>query len=153
VKQQLGSLLHRWNSGCLEENLIPLIDLNGIQSFIADPEGKKTGYRLRTLADRLSISTPTYEAVLTAAGDAEALRQLIIQAACGTVPEGVSETGQKKAYKSHASSWFKSLEGGDELAAKFLALNHTVTRNAVKSRLVAFLNAIQAEIGLANDQS
>jgi putative ATP-dependent endonuclease of OLD family len=151
VKQKLGSLLHRWDSGCLEENLIPLFNFDEIQSLIADPEGKKTGYRLRTLADRLNISTATYEAVLAAAGDEAAIRQLIIQAACGAVPEGVIDTAQKKTYKSHASSWFKTLEGGDELAAKFLALNHTVVRHAAKSSLIAFLKAIEAELGLAND--
>jgi putative ATP-dependent endonuclease of OLD family len=153
VKQKLGSLLYRWDSGCLEENLIPLVDSDEIQNLVADPEGKKTGYRLRTLADRLCISTATYEAVLTAAGSVAALRQLIIQAACGTVPDGIIDPGQKKAYKSHASCWFKSLEGGDELAAKFLALNHTIERATVKSSLIAFLSAIQTELGLANDQS
>jgi putative ATP-dependent endonuclease of OLD family len=152
VKQQLGSLLLRWERGCLEENLIPLFDLTELQSLIVDPEGKKTGYRLRTLADRLSIPTPSYEDVLTAAGDAGALRELIIQAACGTVPDDVTDTGQKKTYKSHASSWFKSLEGGDELAAKFLALDQTAARDAVKFSLTTFLNAIQAELGLENEQ-
>lgn len=148
VKKQLGPLLFRWDSGCLEENLIPLFDLNELESLIIDLEGEKTGYRLRTLADRLSISTPTYETLLTAAGDAGTLRKVIVQAACGSIPEGVTDAGQKKTYKSHASSWFKSLKGGDELAAKFLALSKTTARDTIKSSLITFLEAIQAEMGL-----
>lgn len=148
VKEKLGSLLFRWERGCLEENLIPLFELSELQDLISDPVGEKTGYRLRTLADRLGINASTYEAVLAAAGDEATLRDLIVQAACGTVPEAVTEVGQKKTYKGHSSYWFKSMKGGDELAAKFLALRETVARDVITSRLTNFLKAIEIELGL-----
>ncbi|PWS21127.1 OLD family endonuclease, partial [Enterococcus faecium] len=77
------------------------------------------GYRLRTLADRLGLQEKTTNAIdvaLKATG--KTWRTMIIAAATGS-KVGAPE-GQEKTWKKHAQQWFKSTDGGKELAQKMV---------------------------------
>ncbi len=50
-----------------------------------------------------------------------ALKDVTIEAARGTVPDGTPDD-ERNPYKSHAQIWFKSTEGGRELAQKLFTL-------------------------------
>jgi putative ATP-dependent endonuclease of the OLD family len=141
--EKLGPLLFRWENGCLEENFIGALADNQIEALIEHPED--TGGRLRTLAVRLQIDDKSIAAVRLAAGGN--LRNLIIEAARGSVPDGMD--AERKVYKNQAQIWFKSVEGGRELATKMFAIGLWPT---FKDRLLPFLNAIRGAIGLPDLQ-
>jgi len=84
-----------------------------------------------------------FAAIQAAAG--ERLVPLIIEAATGTVPAGQEE--ERKTYKNHASTWFKSVEGGEEIAAKMFAMG---LWPHFRAGLMPFLNAVRGAVGLAN---
>jgi hypothetical protein len=140
IQERLGPLLFRWQNGCLEENFIPTVPAERIEELIAHPEDGP-GNRLRTLAVRLGIEDKAIGAIRTAAGDR--LVALIIEAAIGTVPAGKEE--ERKIYKNHAGTWFKSIEGGQEIAAKMFAMG---LWPQFRPLLMPFLNAIRAAIAL-----
>lgn len=139
VKTRLGALLFRWDNGSLEENILPLFEVGDLQGLIEDPGGRRTGERLRTLATRLCIQERTFEAILAAAGDS--INTLIVQAATGFVPDAIrADANTTKVYKAHSTHWFKSVEGGEELATKVL---NTGVWPVIRSSLIPFLNAIR----------
>lgn len=117
IQGKLGKLLFRWPDGCLEKNIIELVPEDRLEEFIKDSEGN-SGMRLRTLAERLDIIDEKDFSVIKA--KAPDLRKLIIEAATGAIPKEKMDVarGDKKRLKSHASTWFKSVGGGRELAAK-----------------------------------
>ncbi len=121
VKERLQHLLHRWPTGCLEENVIPLFSYDCLGDLIKDPGEEKLGDRLRTLADRLNIKDKSFESIKNSAG--EHLHKLIIEASTGAIPDNMKDADEstKKTYKSHKDRWFKSQKGGNELAVKVLA--------------------------------
>lgn len=148
LKTRLGKLLLQWPAGCIEEHVIPLFDAAHLPSVIEDPEGEKTGVRRRSLAERLGIEQsdlPSIQAAATAAG--KGLAQLIIEAAIGRIPEDVSITDKlgPKHFKAHARQWFKSWDGGRELAQKALSLG---TWDKLKPDVLPFLNAIRKTLSL-----
>lgn len=144
IKDILGDLLLQWPNGCLEQYVISLFEPEKLHSLIKDPEGKLTGMRLRSLAERLGIETTDIENIKTRAG--ERLSQFIIEAATGTVPEKCdNEKYNKKHFQGHASCWFKSKEGGRELAEKVFALG---VWPKLKPEALKFLNAIRKTVGL-----
>lgn len=146
VSGSLGPLLLRWEKGCLEENVIPLFNETELRTLVEDPEGEKTGYRLRTLADRLKISNVSYDEIIEAVDGGSNLQALIIQAAIGAVPDTIDDKSEQKVYKAHAKAWFKSLEGGKELAEKVFAL---ADRSAVAPKLDSFVKALRTELGIS----
>ncbi len=75
------------------------------------------------------------------------MRALIVAAALGTVPE--NKTSEKKIYKGHAQSWFKTVAGGRELAGKIFSLG---AWPALKPQLMPFCNAVRKAVGLAELQ-
>lgn len=139
LSQKLGSLLFRWRSGCLEENIIGA--LPELEALIIDPEGERTGMRLRTLADRLGIQEKDFTTIKATAG--VNLRALILMAALGEVP--ADKTAEKKQYQSHSQTWFKTVNGGRELAAKVFTLG--VWHN-LKQQLLPFCNAARKAVDL-----
>jgi len=141
LKQQLGDLLFRWKTGDIESNVMGTVPNAGLRALLTDPADRKTGWRLRTLADRLDLEDKEFEAVSAKAG--AGLRQLMIDAARGTVPAG--RDAQKKEYKNHAQAWFKTMEGGRELAGKAFALE---AWPKLKDELLPFCNAIRVAAGL-----
>ena len=143
VKGVLGDLLLRWPVGCLEENVIAHVADDDLKTFIADPEGE-SGDRLRTLALRLGIEDKSYPAILAAAGSPANVRKLIIAAATGSVPVGTPEA-QKKAFKSHGKTWFKTVPGGWELGRKTMEFQ---LWPKLEGQLLPFLNAIRRAVEL-----
>jgi hypothetical protein len=145
VGEKLDKLLFRWTSGCLEENVIGALADDKLEALLTDPEGTKTGLRLRTLADRLDIQEKDFATIGTNAGNG--LKALILSAAMGTVPAG--KEAEKKQYESHDQCWFKSVRGGDELAGKVFSLG---AWPALKPQLLPFCNAVRKAVGLEEIQ-
>jgi putative ATP-dependent endonuclease of OLD family len=138
---KLGKMLFRWPSLCIEENIIAVVPDDKLEAFIIDPSGEKTGIRLRTLADRLGIVDKDFAALKAKAG--VDFKARIIEAALGTVPTG--KENEKSEYKAHAGRWFKSVDGGRELAGKLFSL---ALWPALKPQLLPFCNAVRTAIGL-----
>lgn len=143
VKDRIGDLLFRWPSGCIEENIIKLVPQDRLEEFIQDSDGD-SGDRRRTLADRLEIKDKAFSDISDNASD---LRALIIEAATGTVPENKKDAdkGEKKSLKKHAARWFKSIDGGRELAAKVFKFD---VWPALETQLMPFLNAVRGAVSL-----
>ena len=139
--EKLDKLLFRWPSLCTEENVIAAIPDDQLQALVTDPAGEKTGMRCRTLADRLGLEDKDFGSLKAKAGSG--LRALIIEAARGTVP--VSKEAEKNQYKSHAATWFKSADGGRELANKVFSLG---AWPALRPQLLPFCNAVRRAVGL-----
>lgn len=138
---KLGKLLFRWPSLCIEENIIAVVPDDKLEAFITDPAGEKTGIRLRTLADRLGIADKDFAALKAKAG--ADFKARIVEATLGTVPTG--KESEKNEYKAHAGRWFKSVDGGRELAGKLVSLT---LWPALKPQLLPFCNAVRTAIGL-----
>jgi putative ATP-dependent endonuclease of the OLD family len=113
-----------------------------LEEFIADPAGEKTGVRLRTLADRLGIAEKEFSVLKAKAGTG--FSALIVEAALGTVP--ADKESEKGEFKAHAGRWFKSVEGGRELADKLFSL---ALWPVLKPQLLPFCNAVRTAIGLS----
>jgi putative ATP-dependent endonuclease of OLD family len=138
-----GALLFRWMAGCIEQNIIGAVVEDRLEALLIDPKGVKTGSRLRTLAERLGIAKKDFASVKAAA--ASGLKTLMIEAATGKVPPGKeAEDGQ---YKAHAQTWFKTEEGGRELAAKVFSLGLWET---LRAQLLPFCNEVRYAVGLAS---
>jgi hypothetical protein len=75
------------------------------------------------------------------------LKRVIIDGALGTVPPGKEDS--KKEYRAQAATWFKSVEGGRELADKVFSLG---LWPELKPHLLPFANAVRKAIGLADIQ-
>lgn len=145
VGEKLHTLLFRWTSGCLEENIINVISNENLESLIIDPEDNNTGMRLRTLAERLGCHEKDFGTIKAKAG--ADLKTLIVAAASGMVPtEKISE---KKQYQGHAKNWFKSVDGGRELAGKMFSLE---AWSMLKLQLLPFCNAVRKAVELPEIQ-
>jgi putative ATP-dependent endonuclease of OLD family len=136
-----GDLVFRWPSGCIEANVINAIDDEQLGSLLTDADGEESGVRLRTLADRLDMDRKEFELIKGQAGSD--LRALIVDASTGAIPN--NKTDQKKQYKAHAQHWFKSLNGGRELAGKVPICG---AWPALKPQVLPFCNAVRHAIGL-----
>lgn len=143
LKAALGDLLLRWPEGCLEENVIEHVTDDDLEKFIANSDGE-SGERLRTLAVRLNIEDKSYATIFSTAGGADNVRKLIIEAASGYIPDGTADD-KKKALKSHGRAWFKSVDGGFELAAKMFQFG---IWPKLEGQLLPFLNAIRQSVDL-----
>jgi putative ATP-dependent endonuclease of OLD family len=144
VKQKLGGRLHQWKDGCTEQHVIAAIADNKLLELLKDADGKLDGNRLRTLADRLDIQDKQLGSIEQALADkGETLRQLILAAATGN--NAGAPVGDEKAWKSHSGHWFKSENGGRELAQKMVALGAWKT---VGPQILPLLNAILAAVDL-----
>lgn len=138
-----GAKLFRWPVGCLEENIIGAVADASFEALTADPENEKTGMRQRTIARRLGLDDKSF-AALRAAAPGDRLKAVIIEAATGSVPDGTPDD-EKKQFKSDAQTWFKTIDGGRELADKMFALGLWPT---FKDRLLPFCNAILSAVGV-----
>ena len=148
VADKLGSLLLRWPTGCIEENIIDRVPDEKLEALVTDPDDNKTGMRLRTLAVRLGIENKDF-ATLSAAAKG-GLRALIIQAATGYVPpKKTTPKSERKIYEKHAQDWFKTLAGGRELEAKLFSLD---LWPKLKDQLLPFVNAVRKALGLTEIQ-
>jgi len=141
LAQKLDKLLFRWKSGCIEQNVIGIVPDDKLEALLTDPDDKKTGMRLRTLAERLGIQEKDFATIKAKAG--LGLKALIVEAAMGTVPQ--DKTAEKKQYHSHGQTWFKTMEGGRELAGKVFTLGLWPT---LKPQLMPFCNAVRRAVDL-----
>lgn len=144
MKSAMGDLLFQWPSGCTEANVIAHICDNKLDALLVDPDDIHTQPRLATLVERLKVLEPTaafpkhdFATVKAVAGDR--LRALIIAAASGD-SDGAPEK-EAKTWKKHGKRWFKSLEGGRELADKAYVLGAMVK---VKPQLQPLIDALTA---------
>lgn len=142
VMQAQGPVLFRWSSGCVEENVIGAIPDDLLERLVADPTGEKGGTRQRHLADRLGVEDKSFGALRLEAGTR--LREVIIDAALGRIPEGIPED-ERKRYKSQSQAWFKSETGGRELAQKMFSLR---AWRCLSPQLMPFCNAVRGAAGL-----
>jgi putative ATP-dependent endonuclease of OLD family len=137
LKQRMGDLLFRWESGSTEERVISRVAEDKLTELIRDSDGQYDPERRKTLADRLNISDTSINAIVTAAGND--LRTVITAAACGN-GDGAPDAQTAKIWRKHGRQWFKSEEGGRELAQKVEALGVWAE---IKPGLMPFLNAVR----------
>ena len=143
LKEKLKERLYQWPKGCTEYHVIGAVPEANLLELLKDTEGKLDGYRLRNLADRLGLQDKTIEAIdaaLKASG--KTWRALIIAAATGS-KDGASAS-QEKAWKKHSQQWFKSTDGGKELAQKMVALGAWAD---IQPQLLPLINAVLAAVG------
>lgn len=143
LKERLKERLHQWPKGCTEDHVIGAVFEANLLELLKDGEGELDGYRLRTLADRLGLQDKTTEAIdaaLKASG--QTWRALIIAAATGS-KDGAPE-GQEKTWKKHSQQWFKSTDGGKELAQKMVALGAWAD---IQPQLLPLINAVLVAVG------
>lgn len=142
VMDTLGDHLLRWADGNLESNVLPLFGRQQLADLITDPAHRKTGQRRRSLIDRLGLAPElTLDQIVDAAGDR--LMRIVVEAALGVVPADIEEKDRKGLFKGHASQWFKSVEGGRELADKVMRMG---VWPALEPRFVGLLNALRGAI-------
>lgn len=143
LKEKLKDRLHQWPKGCTEDHVIGAVPEANLLELLKDGEGELDGYRLRTLADRLGLEDKTTDAIDAAlkASD-QTWRALIISAATGST-DGSSES-QKKAWKKHSQQWFKSTDGGKELAQKMATLGAWAD---IQLQLLPLINAVLVAVG------
>ena len=143
LKAQLAGLLFQWPTGNVEGNVIAQIPEDSLTDLLKDQEGDFDGDRLRTLADRLGSADKDIETILAQAQTQQTdLRSLIVAAATGST-DG-APAGREKEWKKHAQKWFKSENGGRELASRMFALG---VWPALQHQLIPFLNAIRQIMG------
>jgi putative ATP-dependent endonuclease of OLD family len=144
LKQKLGDRLHQWQQGCTEQHVIAEIAEDKLPELLKDEEGMYDGDRLRTIAERLGVQEKQLASIEQALEDqGKTLRQLIGAAAIGS-KEG-APAGDEKAWKKHSQRWFKSEEGGRELAQRVVALG---AWDAISPQLLPLLNAVLVAAGL-----
>lgn len=141
LKDKMGDLLFQWNSGCTEQSVISFVDASKLTELIKDEDGNVDPERRKILADRLRIDDKSMDAIVAKARND--LRALIIAAASGS-PEGALDNATAKTWKKHGRQWFKSEEGGRELARKAEALG---VWPQLKPLLMPFLNEVRAFLG------
>ena len=143
LKEKLKGRLHQWPKGCTEDHVIGAVPEANLLELLKDTEGELDGYRLRTLADRLGLQDKTTEAIdaaLKASG--KTWRALIIAAATGS--KDGAPANQEKAWKKHSQQWFKSTDGGKELAQKMVALGAWVD---IQPQLLPLINEVLVAVG------
>jgi putative ATP-dependent endonuclease of the OLD family len=148
LSTKLDTLLFRWQSGCTEENVINLVPEENLESLLNDPEDEKTGYRLRTLMERLGMDGEQKDFATIRAIAGDKFRSIMTSAACGLIPDGTAAE-KRKEFKSHGRSWFKTLEGGRELFEKARSLG---VWPSLRSNLIPFCNAVRAAVDKAEIQ-
>jgi putative ATP-dependent endonuclease of OLD family len=141
LASKLDKLLFRWSSGCIEENIVNLLPEDKLLELLTDLETDKTGMRLRTLAERLGVEEKDFANIKAKAGSG--VKTLILAAALGTVPDG--KAAEKNHYQSQGKTWFKSVDGGRELAGKVFTLGLWA---ALKPQLLPFCNAVRKAVDL-----
>lgn len=140
LKMKMGDRLLQWPKGATESAIISAIPDDKMEALLTNDEEDLTGYRIRTLAERLGIQdVGGIHAALSKQG--KTLKSLIIEASTGSTL-GAPE-GEAKAWKKHAQNWFKRDGGGEELAAKMVSLG---AWPSVRDMLLPLINAILAAV-------
>ncbi|UWR88057.1 ATP-dependent nuclease [Phaeobacter inhibens] len=144
LKKKMGDLLLQWEEGCTEEAVILAIPDDQIPALIGAEGSDQAGTRLQHLKVRSGAEERTLDSINAALdGTGKTLKQLVIEAASGSSEN--APDAQKKAWKSHSSSWFKSEAGGAELAKNAIALGGW---SDLSVRLLPLITAILASVEL-----
>jgi putative ATP-dependent endonuclease of OLD family len=144
LKATMNDFLFQWPKGCTEENVIAAVPDEKMVLLLTNDEDGLTGYRLRSLADRLGIKDNDIDSIKAALKTkGKTLKNLIIEAASGST-DGAPDDPTKKQWKKHAQSWFKSEEGGEELGKKMVSLGAWPT---LQTSLLPLINAILVASG------
>jgi putative ATP-dependent endonuclease of OLD family len=144
LKGKMGDLLLQWEEGCTEEAVISAIPDDQIPLLIGLEGEDLTGIRLQHLKVRTGAKERNLDSIYAALDDSgKTLKQLVIEAASGN--SNNAPDNEKKTWKSHSSSWFKSETGGAELAQKAISLGGW---NDLSARLLPLITAILASVGL-----
>jgi len=143
VKEKMGDLLFQWEKKSTEENIFALVPDDKLLELIVNTDGILDPERRKTLAERLSITDHSIEAITAKAGSMLALRTVMVSAATGS-RDGCPNDAVGKTWKKHGQKWFKSDEGGEELAKKVMQLG---LWPEVQPRFMPFLNAIRSFVG------
>jgi putative ATP-dependent endonuclease of OLD family len=139
VKALMKDTLLQWNNGCIEENVITYVADADLWDLLADTDGA-TGERARTLADRLGIvSKDKADIEAACAANGTTLRAVILAAATGK-KEGAPDEAAKKTWAKHPQKWFKSVDGGAELANKLITMK---LWPKIESTMLPFFNALR----------
>ncbi|MDB5596058.1 MAG: family endonuclease [Hyphomicrobiales bacterium] len=105
-------------------------------------EGTWDGERLRTLATRAGTEDKSFTAICAALeAEGRSLREPIIAAATGSTRDAPAGT---EKWKAHTARWFKSRQGGFELAGYALADDVWLK---LEPTVLPLLNAIPASVG------
>lgn len=171
-KQKMEDLFCQWKKDCMEENVIPAIleelTVNRLHEFISHPEPEKTEARLKSIASCINLtlnSNATPEKAVNQIWDKILNRKdfkklfgevkndaayaligkVIVAVSSGRAPKGIV-LAQKAEHilEKSGSSWFKSIEGGEELFEKmylFGAWKPTITLQVMPS-IKAYLEAV-----------
>lgn len=150
LKAKMGNLLMQWPTGCTEAQVIEHVSDDQLESLVSDPDDALTQARINTLIDRLRRSSEdvqfpknTFQLVKEQAG--ENLRALIIDAASGNTPDDM-DSKEVKTWKKHSKVWFKSEDGGIELATKMFDLG---AWTALATCLEPFVSAVRDQTATA----
>jgi putative ATP-dependent endonuclease of OLD family len=146
LKSAMGDRLLQWANGSTESHVISAVPDDRLEELLTNDEDGLTGYRLRTLAERLGIEPKDMSSIRTAlASQGKTLKALMIEAATGSTTGAPDK--MEKAWKKHAQDWFKRDGGGEELAMKMIALGAWPT---LRPTMLLLINAI---LGAAGRQS
>ncbi|MES1949151.1 ATP-dependent OLD family endonuclease [Salinisphaera sp. C84B14] len=145
LKANMGEQLFRWPHGCTEEAVIATIGDEQLHSLLCDEDGDFIGDRMRTLATRIGSESKAIDDIETSCARSDLkLRQLIVEAATGTVRE-TADRSERKEWKAHAKHWFKSELGGRELACHMFEFG---VWPALRDILLPHINAIRVAVDL-----
>jgi len=144
IKEKLGDLLLQWKVGCTEENILVHLSDEQLVAFVQDPSGELTGMRLRTISDRLGVGKMTYNELVSECESRNISIREIVQSAATGSKEGAPEN-EEKAWGKHGQVWFKTEEGGAELAKKAFDLS---VWPQISGEILPLVNAVLKEIDL-----
>lgn len=143
LKESYQDLLFQWPSGCTEENVISHIPESELKNLICKCASQPKGQRLAALHKRLGADAKDFDALVEKAGSLSNLRQEIIRSALE------QPNGNQPAEKGESKNWFKSVEGGTELAAKTKSLG--AWEKGLNDIVEPFISAVSGAAGIARD--
>lgn len=145
LKSQMAERLLQWKQGSTETHVIGAIPDDKLEQLLENEQDGLTGYRLRSLADRLGLHAKDLDSIKAAlVQQKKTLKALIIEAAIGSTVGAPEGKGEAKAWKKHAQNWFKREGGGQELAEKMMSCGAWPSLEKV---LMPLINAILAASG------
>lgn len=142
LRMRMGDMLFQWPGTSIEKYLLARVPLHRLIELIADSDNEWEGMRYDTLKTRLGNEDLLDACV---ANPDDSFRQLIIAAASGEVPAGITNKSEKKRFKSQSQVWFKTQEGGRELARKVFEL---AIWEDVAPLLMPFINSVRTAVRL-----
>ena len=141
VKASAGDLLLQWDSKSIEEHVISKIGDDKLLRLIEDPLDELTGARIFTLSRRLGIDG-SLDAIRAVSKDK--LRTAMLEASTGAVPDSCQQLPKslRNQFKGDSRLWFKSIEGGRELASKVFELGAWLS---LRTEIMRFVNAVRGQ--------